>query len=447
MVQHKTLISLLSKGISVRDIAKQLKISSKTICENNKLYKQYNLINCLSNINDKDIENIIHPINKNNVVNDYIDYDYCLTAQKLRMFKTTELWNKYIQNTESINIKPIGYKNFWKKLNKHSKDFEISTCNKDRMYLTIIKTINGLYVTILFHPFSDTVYIKIVNADSFIHVIKGISNIFEEIKYIPCSLSYDKARGINIVGQCAKLYNHMINFYNWSTFNEPNSKFNDLVSSIESVLFNDLGKIDRLAKDYETNYNEVPVKQLKLDYCKIWNDKSIEHLFDPYIESSAAVGKDYHVKIENKRYSVPYEYYAKSLVKRVYSDRIEILFENEIIAEHIRINSKDKYNWYSTKGGHMPINEKGPSDWNASYFVNQARKYGPVIESTMRHMLKQNDIIEQSYITCMGFVLLLRKYSSKRIVDVCKNLISAKYISTKLIEGLLNNYEENKSGS
>lgn len=416
---------------------KNMRISSKTIYENKKLYIEYDLFKELPNsVTDEEIEDMIHPAVIKEIEDDYIDYEFCSVTRSLNIFNVRQLWGKYVAKMESMNLAPMGYKNFWKKLNTHKITCELDLDKKDEMYLTIVNPHTDIYVIILYHPFSDTVYIRVLQMEKFINTIQAISDIFHNIQYIPSGICYDKTLGISVTGQCTKLYTQMIEYYGLDIIKKSDEKFKEIVLDIKESLFIDLGNMKNLAASYEYNYNNKELKKIKLEYCREWSDKNVNDLFSPYIESAAAVGKDYHVKIENKRYSVPYEYYGKNLIKRVYSGKIAIYFYNELLVEYLRVDKNDKYDWYTTRPEDMPPNEKGLSGWNSEYFINRTKRYGAVIEKTMRHILNQCEIVEQSYQTCNAFLVFIGQHNSRIVAEICQELLdlNVKYISIKMLE-------------
>src|SRR5690606_5817557 len=68
---------------------------------------------------------------------------------------------------------------------------------------------------------------------------------------------------------------------------------------------------------------------------------------------TATVGMDYHVSVNNHFYSVPYTLVSKEVQLRISQNAIEVLYNGERVAAHLRKNTKYKY---STNESHRPPN-------------------------------------------------------------------------------------------
>lgn len=71
---------------------------------------------------------------------------------------------------------------------------------------------------------------------------------------------------------------------------------------------------------------------------------------------TAKVRPDYHISVDNRFYSVPYEYIAKSVDVRITESLIEIFFKHMRVATHTRLYGK--FGQISTSKDHMPDNHK-----------------------------------------------------------------------------------------
>ena len=84
---------------------------------------------------------------------------------------------------------------------------------------------------------------------------------------------------------------------------------------------------------------------------------------------------DYHVALDKAHYfSVPYRFVGKYVHIRSTSRMVEVFFEGERIAAHIR--SLDTSRRYSTDPAHMPEKHQAVSDWSAERFLSWAAKTG-----------------------------------------------------------------------
>jgi transposase len=80
------------------------------------------------------------------------------------------------------------------------------------------------------------------------------------------------------------------------------------------------------------------------------------------------VGFNYHITVEKIHYSVPHEYIKKEVSVRYTSTTVEVFYENERIASHVRKYSHS--NRYVTEEAHMPDDHRKYTQWNAERFYS-----------------------------------------------------------------------------
>ena len=113
---------------------------------------------------------------------------------------------------------------------------------------------------------------------------------------------------------------------------------------------------------------------------------------------TAKVSFNYHIEVDRRFYSVPYEYIKRQVDVRITCNVVEVFFEGNRICSHIRLYDKDKY---STQETHMPPNHQQYVQWNSDRFRKWATKIGPqtayVIESILTATKWNNRNIELAW--------------------------------------------------
>lgn len=151
-------------------------------------------------------------------------------------------------------------------------------------------------------------------------------------------------------------------------------------------------------------------------------------------------GMDYHVEFGGRYYSVPYQYAGKQLDLRATTNSIEIFYEHERIASHIRSYTKQMR--YTTDEAHMPEKHRAMADWTPERFLSWASKYGSATEDYIGWMMEQREVPEQAFKTCAGILRLGKDIPAGQMETACaqarlQNIFSYKYFKM-LLQSLRN---------
>lgn len=134
------------------------------------------------------------------------------------------------------------------------------------------------------------------------------------------------------------------------------------------------------------------------------------------------VAYNYHISVEKMFYSVPYVYIKKKVDVRQTRSTVEVFFDGERIASHIR---KHGYpGQYSTLPEHMPEEHKKYTQWNTERFCSWARSIGENTVAVVNAILASRKIEQQGYRACMALLKLSDKYSSSRLEAACKRALT-----------------------
>ena len=154
-----------------------------------------------------------------------------------------------------------------------------------------------------------------------------------------------------------------------------------------------------------------------------------------YIElSKARVHIDYHVEVNEHYYSVPYQFVKKQVDAICTSNTVEIFYEGNRIASHIRSYLKNKH---TTLTEHMPESHKYQSDWSPERFLSWAKQIGPGCQEVIRQLLNRKQHPEQNYRSCLGVLSLSKQYGDSRLDAACTKAIAIKSPTRKSIISIL----------
>jgi len=150
----------------------------------------------------------------------------------------------------------------------------------------------------------------------------------------------------------------------------------------------------------------------------------------------ATVQQNGHVLLSKDKhyYSVPYQYIRKK-VKIVYTKKvIEIFYNYNRVAHHIRDFSK--YN-YTTKKEHMASEHQFVSDWTPQKFIDWGKSIDSSVEMFIIKLLEKKQHPEQSYKSCVGVLSLAKKVGNQRLINACKRALDYNIYNYKIIQTIL----------
>jgi transposase len=145
---------------------------------------------------------------------------------------------------------------------------------------------------------------------------------------------------------------------------------------------------------------------------------------------SCKVAFDYHIPYDEHFYSVPFEFAGKQVEIRATVNTLEIFYEHERIASHVRQYLQKKR--YNTLSDHMPSQHKAIVDWSSERFLSWASKVGPETVKYIRYILSSREHPEQAYKTCAGILRHIDKLTSEQMEQAChtafeRNVYTYKY--------------------
>lgn len=151
------------------------------------------------------------------------------------------------------------------------------------------------------------------------------------------------------------------------------------------------------------------------------------------------VQRNYHVQLteDHRYYSVPY-LFAGRKVKVLYDSRtVEVYFDYERIAVHVRSTS---HKAYSTLAEHMPPHHHRMHEikgFNKEDLLAQAALIGTNTQSAVALMLENSIFIEQNYKACFGMLMLKKKYGAVRLEAACQRALIGPRINYTMIKNIL----------
>ena len=129
------------------------------------------------------------------------------------------------------------------------------------------------------------------------------------------------------------------------------------------------------------------------------------------------VALDSHVIYQKNRYSCPYQYVGKAVDLKVTTSTLEIYYQHERIATHVRFPSY-AVNRYSTHPEDMPDRFQKP-EWDEKRIRRWADSIGKYTTDVIDRIFGSVQIKEQAYNPCLSVLNLSRSYTPERLEVAC----------------------------
>jgi hypothetical protein len=161
-----------------------------------------------------------------------------------------------------------------------------------------------------------------------------------------------------------------------------------------------------------------------------------------YVERK--VPSNYHVEYEGFYYSVPYRHYQQKITIKATFSVIEVYIDRLTrVAIHERRYTGSRY---VSERSHMPPNHQAHHDargFDGKRYRSWASSIGVNTFYVIDSLLKEREIEETAYRSCMGVLQFSRKYGNARLELACSKARRLGGISYSVICNILKNNQEN----
>lgn len=148
----------------------------------------------------------------------------------------------------------------------------------------------------------------------------------------------------------------------------------------------------------------------------------------------ARVSIDYHIDIERRYYSVPYQLVKREVEARLTEHTVEIFHRSKRVASHRRAA---KAGHYTTVTEHMPRPHREYAEWTPQRLVGWAQKTGPASAELIGRILEIRRHPQQGFRSCLGILRLGKTHGETRLEAACRRALCIGALSYKSIESIL----------
>jgi transposase len=215
-----------------------------------------------------------------------------------------------------------------------------------------------------------------------------------------------------------------------------------ILAVIRNEKYFSMGELNETIRQRLHEYNHKPFQRKDGSRASIYADERPHLLALPknaYELSEwrvATVGNNYHILVGDNYYSVPFEYIGRKADIRLTRNTVEVFYENNRIASHIKINGKRGD--YSTRDEHMPPSHQQYIQWDGEKIRSAAGEIGSNTLRVIEGMLKFHKVEQQGYKSCMSVLRMGETYSPQRLEAACAEAVTyTENPSLKIVQTLI----------
>ena len=133
------------------------------------------------------------------------------------------------------------------------------------------------------------------------------------------------------------------------------------------------------------------------------------------------VNAGYHVQVKHHYYSVPYTFVRKKIDIRVTKNSIELFYQDERIACHVR---DDTRNTYTTVNAHRPEAHRQQAQWQGARLQAWAQGIGAFTEQFTQQLLQGTKRhLHQKERSALGILRLSHAYGEGQLEQACEKAL------------------------
>lgn len=478
MTNYREILRLSAQGISLRNIALNVSHSRNTVAKVIKAAADQNVRWPVSDsISDAELKKLLFPVAievQDNRMPDLelIHKELAKSGVNLRL-----LWQEYCETCKSNHVIPYQYNHFCRLYKRYANQTKATMRIKHKpaeklevdwagqsAFLTnnLDGSLIKLPVFVAALPYSGYAYVEAMPNMKMASWIQAHINCFEYMGGVAKILVPDNLKvGVDHVSRYEtvinKTYNEMASFYGSivlpARVRRPKDKPSAegtvgiittwILAALRNRQFFTIQELNNAIREKLADFNAKPFQIKEGSREIVFLSEEKELLLPLPLESfefstwvTVTVAYNYHVYVDKRYYSVPYEYIHQKVDVRISSAMIEVFFQSQRIASHRRLEGK--VGSFQTNYEHMPKQHQEYHSWDADKFVEWGKAIGPHTKKVIKSILASSKVEQQAYRTCMSVLNLEKKYGSSSLEEACQRALTyTPHPSVKTIKVIL----------
>jgi transposase len=205
--------------------------------------------------------------------------------------------------------------------------------------------------------------------------------------------------------------------------------------------FCSLAELNAAIRALLADLNERPFKKLTGSRRRLFEDldrpalKPLpERPYELATWTLARVNIDYHVEVERRWYSVPYQLAGQRVDVRLTATTVEAFHGGRRVASHLRSHQPHRF---TTDPAHMPAAHRAHLEWTPGRILRWAQASGPKTAALVEGVLTSRPHPEQGYRSCLGILRLGKHYGDERLEAACGRALALQAFSYRSVESIL----------
>lgn len=465
MTKYREILRLKSLGFSERNIALSVPCSRNTVSKVLKRARELELSWPLAdNQTDAVLERMFYPKDKSDTQRRMPDYEYIRKELLKNGVSKKLLWTEYLEECRLNGDEPLMYSRFCyyiqQEEQKHRATMHINrkpgeqvevdwAGNPAQLVDPDTGEIINAYIFVGVMTYSQYAYVEAfldvkqaswINAH--IHMYEYFNGVARILVPDNCKTAVIHNGGWNDQ-QINAVYQEMAEHYGTAIIparvRSPKDKPNAegtvgnistwITAALRNEQFFSLRELNQAIREKLEVFNQKPFQKKEGSRYELFRHEELPLLtplpatrYELADWKQATVLFNYHISIDGMLYSVPYEYIKKKVDVRVTDKTIEIFYNHNRIASHVR--KYGRKGQYSTIVEHMPEDHQKYLEWDGKRFRKWAMQIGDNTYKVIDSILLSKQVEQQTYRSCMGLLKLADKYSVERLEAACKKALS-----------------------
>jgi transposase len=218
-----------------------------------------------------------------------------------------------------------------------------------------------------------------------------------------------------------------------------------ILARLRNRTFFELSELNEAIWELLEQLNSRPLQKLGVSRRELW-----ERLDRPALSplpttpyelarwKSCGVNIDYHVEVERRFYSVPYQLVHEQVEMRYTASIVEAYFKGRRVASHRRRYDRGP----ATLAEHMPSSHRAHAEWTPSRLIRWGEKTGPATGRLVAGILRSRPHPEQGYRACLGIMRLGRRHGDERLEAACARAERLRSYSYRTVKNILASAQE-----
>lgn len=464
MTNYRDILRLSAQGISQRSIALSISHSRNTVAKVLQAAAKNDVKWPIpETVGDAELERLLFPVVDSERDRRMPDFEPIHKELAKSGVTLMLLWYEYCDTCKLSQALPFQYNHFCKLYkayahqtkatmriqHKPAEKLEVDWAGQPA-YLT--NNLNGtlikvpVFVAVL--PYSGYAFVEALPNMKMQSWIKAHVNCYEYMGGVAKILVPDNLKtGVDRISRketvINKTYNEMASHYGTvvipARVRRPKDKASAegtvgvittwILAALRNRQFFSLKELNKAIREKLIEFNTKPF-QVK-DGCResvflLEEQKLLLPLPDePYEVASwavATVAYNYHILVDKRYYSVPYEYIHHKVDVRISGRMIEIFYQANRIASHRRLDGNNDR--YQTNFEHMPKDHQEYHRWDANRFLEWGQSIGAHTEKAIKSILASYRVEQQAYRTCMAVLSIEKKHGADKLENACQRALA-----------------------